>query len=72
MTSERYKTKIIKTDITNSGDKYTVYVLLKFGQEKYLRDFLNRGILYFSSKQSLRGNINEHSDNYRYDSLCQV
>ena len=69
MTSERYKTKIIKTDITNSGDKYTVYVLLKFGQEKYLRDFLNRGILYFSSKQSLRGNINEHSDNYRYDSL---
>lgn len=69
MAFENEYTKTVKTDVTGSGEQYTMFALLKFGQERNLRDFLNRGILYFSSKQSLRGNIMEHSDNFRYDSL---
>jgi hypothetical protein len=61
--------KTIRTDITGSGEKYTLFALLKFGQEQHLRDLLNRGSLYFSSKQSLRGSKKENSDDFRYDSL---
>lgn len=61
--------KTIRTDITGSGEKYTLYALIKFGQEQFLRDLLNTGSLYFSSKQRLRGSKKENSDNFRYDSL---
>lgn len=61
--------KTIRTDITGSGEKYTLYALIKFGQEQHLRDLLNRGSLYFSSKESLRGSKKENSDDFRYDSL---
>lgn len=61
--------KTIRTDVTGSGEKYTLFALLKFGQEKHLKSLLNSGSLYFSSKQSLRGSKKENSDDFRYDSL---
>ena len=61
--------KRIRNDVTGSGDKYTVYALLKFGKENQLRELINKGHLYFSSKQHLRGNLNENFDDFRYDSL---
>jgi hypothetical protein len=61
--------KKIQTNVTHSGEEYKVFALLKFGQEQHLRDLLNKGILYFSSKQDIRGNINENRDDHRYDSL---
>jgi hypothetical protein len=61
--------KIINTDVTGSGKKYVLFALLKFGQEQHLRDLLNRGVLYFSSKQTIRGSKKENSDDFRFDSL---
>lgn len=61
--------KTIRTDVSGSGEKYILYALIKFGQEQHLRDLLNTGSLYFSSKQSLRGSKKEDSDDFRYDSL---
>lgn len=68
-TNETDLNKTIRTDITGSGEKHTLFALIKFGQEQFLRDLLNTGSLYFSSKQKLRGSKKENSDNFRYDSL---
>jgi hypothetical protein len=69
MTKQTSFDKTIDTDYTGDGEKYTLFSLLKFGEEEHLYDLLNKGLLYFSSKEKIRNGKKENSDDFRYDEL---
>lgn len=61
MTKQTSFDKTIHTDYIGNGGKYTLFSLLKFGKEEHLYDLLNKGLLYFSSKEKIRNGKKENS-----------
>jgi hypothetical protein len=69
MTKELIFNKTVHNNITGSGENAMLFSLLKFGREEHLSDLLNKGLLYFSSKEEIRKGKKENSDDFRYDEL---